>query len=384
MAASAPAAPANVQAAPAVPFVQGSALSERQSFVIPNVALAASSIVIPPGTPIMIPAVGFLAKLRLEITATLTAGGASTYNADAPWNAIASIVFKNSGGQNIIAPLTGYELYIYNKYGNMGAGLSGAVAPYADPKVGRQYSATTTGFHFFLDVPFEIDPSAALGELPALASNRTYQLEIQLAAITTIFGGTVPTAVALTLDTSAIYWDQPPAATNGGQAQATEPVGLNTLPLVAKENSILPAGEAFTRIANVGNVIRQLIWIKRSSVGVRTDADWTGVAELFVDNNPRLRLKKTEWEDYLQRTYGYTAAAKDVVGGLDTGVYLIPFDALLGSMAGDVMNSRAQLLPTLDATQLQLKGYTWGTSGDVLTTLVQSITSPAAGFIFSK
>lgn len=372
------------QVAPTIPFVQASALSERASFVIPNIALAASAVVIPSGTPVMIPAVGFLSKLRMEITGTLTGGGAATYNADAPWNVIGTLVFKNSGGQNIIAPLTGYELYIYNKYGNMGAGLSGAVAPYADPKYGRQYTATTTGFHFFLDIPFELDPSAALGELPALASNRTYQLEIQLSGIATIFGGTVPTAVAVTLDTTAIYWDQPPATTNGGQAQSAEPVGLNTLPLVAKETNILPAGEALTRVANVGNVIRQLILIKRSAAGVRTDSDWTNILELFVDNNPRIRFKKTEWEDYLQRTYGYGAANKDTVGGLDTGVYLFPFDSLIGSMAGDVMNSRAQMLPTLDATLLQFKGYSWGTPNDVLTTIVQSVTAPAAGFIYSK
>jgi hypothetical protein len=372
------------QVAATIPFVQASGLSERQSFVIPNIALAAASSVIPPNTPIMIPAVGFLAKLRMEVTGTLTAGGAATYAADGPFNVIAQIVFKNSGGQNIIAPLTGYELFVYNKYGAMGAGLSAGFGPYADPRFGRQFSATTTGFHFFLDIPFEIDPEAALGELPALASNRTYQMEVQLNAISVAFGGTVPTAVAVTLDTSAIYWDQPPAATNGGTTMAAEPVGLNTLPLVAKEQDILIAGEKLTRIANVGNVIRELIFIKRSSAGVRTDSDWTGIAELFIDNNPRLRLKKTEWEDWMQRNYGLGAASKDVVGGLDTGVYNIPFDSFLGSMAGDPGNTRAQLLPTLDATLLQLKGYTWGTAGDALTTLVQSVTSPAAGYIYAK
>lgn len=372
------------QAAPAIPFIMGSSYSERASFALTNVALANAAIVIPPNSPVMIPAVGYLAKLRMEVTGTVTGGGAATYNADAPWNVIAMLVFKNSAGQNLVAPLTGYELYVYNKYGNMGAGLASGAGPYGDPKYGRQYSATTTGFHFFLDVPFQLDPEAALGLLPALASNRTYQLEIQLAAISTVFGGTVPTAVSVTIDATAIYWDQPPAATPAGQAVADTPVGLNTLALVAKESSILPAGEALTRISNVGNIIRQLIFIKRSAAGVRTDSDWTSIAELFIDNNPRLRLKKTEWEDWMQRSYGYGAAAKDVVNGLDTGVYVLPFDALLGSLGGDPGNTRAQLLATLDATLLQLKGYTWGTASDVLTTIVQQVVTPNAQFVYSK
>jgi hypothetical protein len=375
---------ADGQAAPAIPFVMGSSYSERASFALTNVALAAAAIVIPPNSPVMIPAVGYVAKLRMEVTGTLTGGGAATYNADAPWNVIASVVFRNSAGQNLIAPLTGYELYLYNKYGNMGSGLASGTGPYSDPKFGRQYSATTTGFHFFLDIPFQLDPEAALGLLPALASNRTYQLEIQLNAITTIFGGTVPTAVAVTIDTSVIYWDQPPAATPAGQAISDSPVGLNTLALVAKESAILPAGEALTRVSNVGNIIRQIIFVKRSAAGVRTDADWSAIAELYIDNNPRLRLKKTEWEDFLQRTYGYGAAAKDVVGGLDTGVYVLPFDALLGSLAGDPANTRAQLLATLDATLLQLRGYSWGTASDVLTMIVQQIVTPNAQFVYSK
>lgn len=368
----------------ALPFTMGARVSERASFTLPNLALGAT-VLTPPGTPVQIPAVGYLRAIRLEVTGVLTAGGAATYNADAPWNAIASVAFKNSAGENLIAPLTGYELFIYNKYGNMGAGLAGGVGPTGDPKFGRQYSATTTGFHFFLSIPFEIDAEQALGAIPALASNRSYQLEISFGAITTIFGGTVPTAVALTVDGTAIYWDAPNGTTPGGVVQQTEPFGLGTLALVQKETSSpMSAGEVVTRINNVGNVIRQLIFIKRNSAGVRTDADLSSILELLYDNNPMLRLKKTEWEDAISRWYNYGASAKDVVNGLDTGVYVLPFDLLLGSLAGDPANTRAQLLATLDATLLQLKSYSNGTAGDVITTIVQSLAADNSAYIFSK
>lgn len=372
------------QAAPALPFVQASRISERSSFMIANLALAAAAPVTAPSTPVQVPAVGYLRKLRMEVTGTLTGGGAATYNADAPWNVINSLTFKNSSGQSLIAPLTGWELYAYNKYGNIGRGLATGVGPSGDPKFGRQYSATTTGFHFFLDVPFELDPTTALGSIPATASNRSYQLELNFAAISTIFGGTVPTAVTVTVDATAIYWDTPVAATPGGVSQETDPVGAGTIAIVQKESSILSAGEMLTRINSTGNIIRQLIFIQRTSAGVRSDADWTGIFELFVDNSPMLRLKKTEWEDAMAAWYNYGATAKDVVGGLDTGLYVLPFDVLIGALAGDPDNSRAQLLPTLDATLLQAKGYSWGTAGNTLTVLVQSVTGPSADLIFSK
>lgn len=364
----------------ALPFTMGARLSERSSFSLNNIALGAGPTT-PPGTPVQVPAVGFLKALRLEVTGALT--GASALTADAPWNVIQSIAFKNSAGQNLIAPLTGYEFYLYNKYANMGAGFTQGVGPTGDPKFGRQYSASTSAFHFFLDVPFQLDAEQALGAIPALASNRAYQLEISFSPLATIATGA--TAGTVSVDATAIYWDAPTAVTPGGVQQATDPFGAGTLALVQKEISApLTSGDALVRINNTGNVIRSLIFIKRSSTGVRTDADWSAISELIYDNNPMLRWKKTAWEDYMARWYNYGASSKDVVNGLDTGVFVIPFDVFLGSLAGDPANTRAQLLATLDATLLQLRFYANSTAGDAITTLVQSVAADNSAFIFSK
>lgn len=369
----------------ALPFTIASRVSERQSFSIPNVALSSAAPTTPAGTPVQIPAVGYLKALRLEVTLT-NSGGTPTYQADAPFNLIQNITFKNSAGQNLVAPLTGYEWYLVNKYGGMGAGITSGVGRLSDAKVGRQYSAiAASGAHFFLDIPLEIDPSTGLGAIPALASNRSYQFEIQLAAISTVFTATTPpTAASVTIDASAIYWDVPVATTPGGASQATEPFGLGTLSLWQKENPPLAPGEQLTRSNNTGNVIRNLVLVLRTAAGARTDADWTSVFELFIDNNPMLRFKKTEWQDNLVRWFGYDAAALDGVGGLDTGVYTIPFHLLAGGMSGDPANSHAQYLATLDATLLQLKGYNWGASASQLTILTQAVASPNTAFIYSK
>lgn len=370
-------------AAPALPFTIASRASTRQSFQIPNVALAAAAPVTPPATPVQIPAVGYLRSLRLEVTLTAV-GGTPALSADAPFNIINSVALKNAAGQNLIAPLSGYELYIINKYGAQGQGLASSYGVLGDPKSGRQYSSPAAGpIHFFLDIPFEIDPSSGLGAIPALASNRSYQLEISYNALSTIFTS-APTSATVNVDVTANYWDVPVASTPGGAVQATEPFGLGTVSLWQKEVPVVAPGDQLTRSNNTGNVIRNLIFILRNSSGARVDADFPNLSELYVDNNPMLRFKKTEWQDFMARAYGLTASALDAAGGLDTGVYVIPFHVLAGGLSNDPSNSRAQLLATLDATLLQFKGYGYGAAASGLTILTQAVASDNSAFIYSK
>lgn len=365
-----------------LPFTIGARVSTRQSFSLSATLGAAPVTAV--GSPVQIPAVGWLKSLRLEVTIT-NSGGTPTFQADAPFNVITNITLKNSAGQNLVAPLTGYEFYVINKYGGHAQGLASAYGRLADPKVGRQYAAVAaTGSHFFLDVPLEIDASQGLGAIPALASNRSYQLELQFAAIATVFGGTIPTAASVTVDATAVFWDVPAQVSPNGTPQADQPYGPNTLALWQKENPPVTPGEQLTRSNNTGNSIRNLIFIARTAAGARTDTDWTSVFELFVDNNPMLRLKKTEWQDYITRWYGLEATALDAANGLDTGVYVIPFHLLAGGLAGDPSNSRAQFLATLDATLLQFKGYNWGAGISQMTVLTEAVTAESPLYIYSK
>jgi hypothetical protein len=369
------------QAAPVLPFTIASRVSRRQSFQLSNIPLQSSTVTTPAGAPVQIPAVGWAKNIRLEVTATIT-GGTPSFTADAPFNLIDHVTFRNSAGQNLVAPLSGIEWYYANKYFANGQGLTSGVGRLSDAKVGRQYAATAAStIHFFLDIPFEFDPQMALGALPVLASNRAYQLEVALSSITTVFGVTTPpTAVSVTIDASINFWDLP----NG--SDATEPFGVNTLSIISKENPALSSGDQLTKITNTGNVIRNILLIARTSAGVRDDADFPNTSELYLDNNPLLRYKKTEWEDDMIRQYGLEAASKDAANGLDSGVYVIPFHLYGGGLAGDPSNVRSQLLATLDATQLQFKGYQWGAgiAGGQLTIITQSISSPNSAFIYSK
>lgn len=376
MPASATTSSGNAQATPILPFTIGSRVSSRLSFQL--TATLGTSVVVPQGAPVLLPAVGYVKSYRMEFTATIV-GGTPTLSADAPWNIIDHVTLKNSGGQTIINSLTGYDLYQANKWNGVGQGLATPHGIQNDPKLTTTYVASTSQFHFYLDVPVELDPSQALGVLPALASNRSYQLEIALAPIATVFGGTLPTSVTVAIDTTANYWDIPSDA-------SSTPFGLGTLAQWTKESPIIAQGEQYTRSNNVGNVLRLIVLTLRNSAGVRDDADWTSIFEMLVDNNPQIRLKKGEWRDAMSNWSGYAGTTLDAPGAQDAGVFVIPFHLLAGGYLGDQASARAQLLATLDATLLQLHGLGWGSGANAgtLSIVTQSISSDNSAFIYSK
>lgn len=359
-----------------LPFPIAARRMSRFSFTTGTTTLGASATT--PLSPIQIPAVGFISHLDLEVTLTGTGGTTPAFTADAPFNVISALEFRTAAGNDLIVPLTGYQMYLVDKYG-----AQYAQAPYSDNRTGRQYSATAPSAHFFLQVPLEIDAETALGAIPALASNRSYQLALILSGIATIMSG-APTAT-VTINGTAWYWSEPPAASASGLSQQTQPAGLGTINQWQLETPPITPGDKYMKSNNVGNVLRTLIFSLRNSSGVRIDTNgWPAVSELYLDNEPMFYLTQNEWEDWMAKTYGFNAATKDVALGLDTGVYVIPFHALTGGLAGDPANSRSQMLPTLDASQLQLRGTSFGSAVSTLEILTNSVVPVSAAAVYNK
>jgi len=360
----------------ALPFPIASRVSNRFSFNAGTINLSGAQPT--PVSPIQVPAVGFLSHLVLEVTVTGTGGTTPAFTADAPFNVIQAVAFKTAAGNDIIAPYTGYQLYLANKWG-----CQFAQAPYSDNRVGRQYSATAPSAHFFLQVPLNIDPKTALGDIPALASNRNYQLSLTLAAISTLVSGAPNVSVSIT--GTAWYRSEPPATTQQGVPQQTKPDGLGTLSKWAIEMPGVTPGDKYIPVNEVGNVLRTVIFTLRDSSGARIDTNgWPAVSEIYLDNEQMFRWTQNEWEDYMSKKYGFEAASKDVAKGLDTGVYVLPFHALAGGMAGDPANSRTQLLPTLDTESFQIRGVSFGSASSTLEILTQSIIPTSAAALYAK
>lgn len=365
------------QAAPAIPFPVASQYSMRPSFDLPLQTLSAAAPT--QVSPVQIPAVGYLQGLLLELTVTGTGGTAPAFTADGPWNVIQSINFRNASGVNLIAPVTGYDLFLINKYGGQ---VQPGFGPYAQPDFGFNFAEVAPSAHFFLWLPLGIDASDALGVIPALASNANYQMELSLAAVSTVLTGAP--AVTVAVSATAHYFDLPAPANQAGVAQATMPFAQMTS-VWQKETPTVSPGNQLVQSFNVGNVIRNHIITLRNSSGARIDTNgWPATMELYLDNQLRFSLSKAEHEFYMSRWYGLGGATKDATGALDTGVYVVPFHALLGSASGDPANTRAQLLPTLNATLLQYRFQDFGSAASRVEILTEAVTTTDAAALYSK
>lgn len=360
-----------------IPFPIAARQMSRVSFDTGAVAApAAANQVI---NPIQLPATGYLRHINLEVIVTGTGGTSPAFTADSPFNALATVEFKTASGNDIIVPLTGYQLYLRNKYC-----ANWASAPWCDNKMSKQFAATAPSAHFFLQISFELDPNTGLGCIPATASNRSYQLLLTLAGVASYMTG-APT-VTVQVKGTAWYWSVPPAAAANGTPQEDEPASLGTLTQVQLEMPALTPGDKLTKLNNVGNVIRTIIFTLRNSSGARIDTNgWPLVSEIYLDNEPMFYLTQNEWEDVMVKCYGFSAASKDIAQGLDTGVYVIPFHNLPGNnLAGDASNSRSQYLATVDASQLQIRGTSWGSAVSTLEVMTESVVPEDASVLYSK
>lgn len=366
-------------AQPAIPFPLASRKMTRLSFSQVTTALSATAPTLM--TPIQLPAMGYLSHVNLEVSVAITGGTTPAFTPDAPFNVLQTVEFKTAAGNDIVVPMTGYQLYCMNKYG-----CQFAASPMSDARMGMQYSANaSSGAHFFLQVPLELDAANGYGSIPALASNRSYQLNIVLAAISSLVSG-APTSVTVSITGTAHYWSEPPASTASGAVQATAPSGVGTISQWQIEQPSVNPGDRLIKSNNTGNVLRTLIFTLRNASGARIDTNgWPSICELYLDNEPMFYLSQNEWSDLMCKWYNFQASSKDVANGLDTGVYVIPFHALASnSFAGNTGNSRAQLLPTLDASQLQLRGTSWGSAVAGLEIITNSVIPTDAATLYSR
>ena len=357
-----------------LPFAISARQSSRFSFNVPTTNLGTTQT---PLSPIQIPAVGYLNKIVLDVSITVTGGTSPAYTADAPFNVFSLIELRNSSGNDLIVPMDGFRYYLLNKYGSQGVN-----APWSDPKSDPTYSTTLASTHFMLDVPCQISPADAFGAIPALASNRSYQLALNLNAIANLVSGS-PTSVSVSINGYAWFWTEPVAQTMSGVGQQTAPPFNGSLNLWQYEALPVTPGDKYLKSDNVGNVLRTLIFTLRNSGGGRDGVDWPSVCELYLDNNPMFYLPQAQWKSWMGRIYGFDSA-QDTAQGLDNGVFVIPFFALAEGYA--MANARrGQYLPTLDSSLLQLRGTSWGAGASTLEVMTNSVqpVNPATGNVAS-
>lgn len=326
--------------APLVPFVAAAYEHVEQAFDVTQQMADASSYQL---GPYEVPAYGFLRSIALEVTASGGVLGDAVLGADWPWNLFSEITLLDVNGAPIYGPVSGYDLYLSNKYG----GYSFVQDPTKQP----DYSATINP-SFVLRIPVEISQHNALGAIANQNSAASYKVRLRLADFDNgNTPGTTDTLPLIRVRGHLEAWSQPAATDLAGRPQAVEPPMHGTTQYWSSFTRSLSAGAANVLLPRVGNMIRTLIVVVRDAAGARvTNANMPDPIEFRWDTRQIL---------YVTNQYLRARLNEGLAGGatLDAGVYVFSFDrTALGHIGGGSPN---MWIPTVQSTRLEFVSSDW-------------------------
>jgi len=323
--------------------------------------------------PIQLPATGFVRKISLFVTATVTSASAGAIVAgDGPWNLLTGITLTDATGQPIYQPVSGYNLYLINKYLSSGITDTNIPRAWSNPHLGPEYAfastATTGTATFRLDLDLEQDYNNGYGCIPNLDSNASLQLKVDVAPSTVAFSGTTTSAATVSLRVEQHYW-APVGSNIAGVPNQTTPVGYGDYVETRYETQTANASAENTiQVTNRGGLVKGIIAISRAA-GVRTAYTAGTNVGLLLDNNPIDEgITLESHQDLMRRAYGhlgtdlttsYAPATAGTLVGIDRGVLVWPFfaysggrDSWLSTRVGSLL--QLKLTPGASATQLEL------------------------------
>jgi len=369
--AAATAANPSAPTAGAIPYTVASRPAARYSALqslVSNFASAGSF------QPIQLAATGWVRWIEMLFTATFTtASAAAVVAGDAPWNLVAGITLMDATGQPVFQPITGYNLYLVNKYlpaGNVNAQAAPTFAsnPHMGPEFAFAASSTSGSATFRLRLEFEQDARTGYGCIPNLDSNASLQLKIDYALYSVAFTGTTPSAATISVRVSQHYY-APVARSQGGVAVNAMPIGAGDYVEARYENQAVSAStEDLVSLTNRGGLVKGTLLVSRAS-GTRTAITAASNVGVSLDNTPIFEgIPLEEWYGLIRRAYGYVGAdlttsyaplTAGVLPGLDRGVIPIPWwvfnmpnrDSWLNTRVGSLYQVR--LTPGASATTLE-------------------------------
>jgi hypothetical protein len=320
-----------------------------------------------------VPSTAYLNEIEILVEAAAAGNSAAVaFTADSPFVAIANLIFTDTGNNEIITAITGWDLMIIDKFGGYKFN--------DDPRSGPVFVATTgagaTGgtFSYVLRVPVELVPRDALGSLPNKSSSTPFKVKTTVNTLAAIY--TVSPTVAPTMRVRmnpVSYW-QPTAQDGSGNAVQPNPPGVSTTQYWNKTDYTVNAGSATVNLDNsVGYPIRNLIFILRDSTLSRAqgESDWPDPARLQVQATLTAQKLKTIWRDEIAKDYGYNGVVGDTVGSKDNGVYVLTYCKDFGPKPG--WENRRSYLRTTDGMRLQFKGTILGSGSHTLTVLTNYV-----------
>lgn len=366
----------------AVPFVRASVEHRESAGYDVSTLMTASVQTLP---DIVVPAYGFLRSILLVVTTTGGVGTTLVATDDNPFNALQNVILQEPNGAQIANFPSGYDLFLSNKYG--GYWFNNDIRQDGNFSVGSVSVNTNGNFSFTVRIPIETNLRDAVGALPNQNSGAQFRVKLNLAALATVFGGTITTGPTVRVRAYAEEWDQPEDMTDG-QPNQTVPPALNTTQYWSRQDFNVSAGQQNIRLTRVGNLIRNLVFVYRNAAGSRIstsqDAQMPDPLTLYYDTRPLDTIARPQWISQMRDRYGIvaslgntnllatpgTAIALDSGSGRDSSVWPYDFCHEFGGFVGREL--RDLWLPTLSSTRLEVQG-TFGVAG-VLTVLTNDVT----------
>jgi hypothetical protein len=304
-------------------------------------------------------------------TNTVTFNGDAAAGTGAPFSMINTVLFKDTGGEQIFGPFNGYDWMTTNKFGGY--------HEVGDPRNDYNYSTTTGSAtnsgsaHFTLYLPLEISAADSLGDVENRSENSIYRVSLTLEQSSVVYGVSPTNLPAVEITTTQDSYTEPVAAMAlSGRPIAEAPPSPGTLQYWKQEDdaSIPGSGTHSSLITNgIGNGYRNLIFklIRTSGTRANGTSDWPTLQELDLGTTRVRNLYKKLWQDKTIRTFGFTAAPNtpDVALGLESGVFVLPFNRDTGMEPGN--ESRRQYLRTKPGNTLKLRGN-YGNAGSLFMT----------------
>jgi hypothetical protein len=310
---------------------------------------------------------GYLSGALIRVTAT-TAGNAATvaFQPDAPFIGLQSVAFEDISGKQVLGPITGWQLYVLNRFGGF--------VYSSDIKGNSTYTATAgagaTGgsYRYVMRVPIQVRRRDGMGSLPNRNASATFKLKITLNTLAAVYS-TAPTAApSVNVQVEQHGWATSDNRDYKGSAVAPTPNGVGSLMYTDTETIQLSAGQFNQRMGTFGGLVRLLIFELRDSTGSRSqgETDWPSLFEVEIDKVKCFSRSTVTWDNLMSEDYDLNATAESVTAA-DTkinGVKVLHWLDDFGLQPGAENSFRYQ--PVTPSTAVQLIGTIGGAGAHTL------------------
>jgi len=279
----------------------------------------------------LLPPNNIMRGIALEVTAVTTGNSATVaFNTpDAPLNVFSTVNFTTAGGTSIVGSFDSFTASVVQKYGGY--------ARNPDVRNSAVYSVTAGvgsgaggSFTEVFRIPVEIVGRSGFGSLSNTSTEAPLQLNLVLNTSAAVYS-TPPTALPNVAVKGSLlgYWAGPKGRAtprNFGTTQFWNQQTYNSLNGAQTYTLQAPPG--------MGNQHRNWVAINRLTSGARSSTAFPSPLNLTFRGNTLYQLDNLLWVDEMSRVFGYNATTLDTANGLDTGVFVIPFDQDFDLLAG--------------------------------------------------